>query len=514
MPANVAVTGYASDYRTPSIGIELVFAQGENISGAGTREILVVAPKSSAGTWTAGTVYGPIKAEQDVITGGGVGSPAHRMAQKIMQANKLATIYVLVVAETSGGSPVKATGTLAWGGTATSSFNYTFSVGDEDFSVYIKSGDAAATVGAAIKATVNGRLSLPFTDEGTGATNTLTNKLAGTRGGTATWSPNRIVAPAPGNGLTLTASAAIGIATAGADGSTTEASNVTAALQSVEGRHFYYYVYDDGNNATALAAIKSHLANKALPRYGRRSYLITGHNGTLAAATTIANGLNYERQEIAFQPMGDATPDHLAAQLVATEQLVRDADPANGLINYSGPDWNIRAARTQYWPDEDDINDAIAAGLSCVASKVGGTYLVMSITTRSKDGSGTYADFRAAESHRISVGDACAQDLTNKMAGKLGKGFIAHPKGKDGLPNPNAKIPPNCVTDFTLKPTFTDSISEWAKSGWTQRVSDSQNSLLVVKSPVNAGRLEASLSIYARDNLSQVTVRMAESSAA
>ena len=48
-------------------------------------------------------------------------------------------------------------------------------------------------------------------------------------------------------------------------------------------------------NAAALANIKTHLAGKALPRYGRRSYLVTAYNGALAGATTIANGLNYRR---------------------------------------------------------------------------------------------------------------------------------------------------------------------------------------------------------------------------
>jgi len=513
MPADIPVTGFASDYRTPSVGIELVFAQGESISGSGAREILIVAPKTAAGTYTVDTLYGPLRSEREVELGSGPGSAGHRLARKIMQANKGATVYLLVVAETTGGSPAKAVGNLAWSGTATSSFNYTFSVGEEEFTIYVKNGDGAATVAAGVKALINGRTHLGVTDEGSSATNTLTAKHFGARSGTATWIPFRVVAPAPGNGLTLTA-ASPGTTTAGADGSTTEAAQITTALATVEGRHFYYYVYDNGGDATALAAFKTHLANKALPRYGRRSYFITGHNGTLAAVTTIANGLNYERQEIAHQATGDNSPDQLAGQLVATHQLVRESNPANGLINYAGPDWNLRPARAQYWPDEDDINDAIAAGVSCVASKTGGTYLVMSLTTRSKDGSGTYADFRAAESHRISVGDACAADLTAAMSSRIGKGFMQHPRRPDGTPNPNAKIPQGVVTDFTLKPVYVSKINSWAKAGWTQRVDDTLASLLVSKSPINAGRLESGFSLYARDNLSQVTVRMAEASAA
>lgn len=513
MPAVIPVTGYPSDYRTPSIGIELVFAQGESASGAGSREILVTGPKLAAGTYVANTLYGPIKTEQEVALGGGAGGCLHRMVKKIMAANKTATVYVLPCAETSGGSPIQAIGNLAFSGTATASFNYTFTVGEDEISVYIKSGDADTVVATAIRAAINAKTWMAVTAAGSTGTVAITSKHYGIRGGNGTYNPIHVRAAAPGNGLTLTV-ADVGATTAGAEGSTTEAASLTTALATVDGRHFYYYVYDNGGNATALAAIKTHLANKALPRYGRRSYLVTGYNGAIAGATTIANGLNYERIEIAFQPTGDNLPDQLAAQLVASEQLVRETDPANGMINYAGAEWNLKAALAAYWPDEDDINDAIAAGLSVIVSKAGGTYLAMSLTTRSKDSSGTYADFRAAESHRISVADFCAAELTSAIAPRIGEGFKAHPALPNGLPNPNALIPRGVSTPFTIKPTFVSLITAWERAGLTQLSAQTLASLLVVKSPINAGRLESGFSLYARDNLSQITCRIAEASAA
>lgn len=513
MPAVVPVTGYPSDYRTPSIGVEIVFAQGESISGAGAREILVVAPKIASGTYTAATVYGPVKTEQEVATGGGAGSALHRLVRKIMQVNKGCTIYVLPVAETTGGSPAKAVGKFAVSGTATASFNLPFTIGEEELSVYVKSGDAAATVATAMRAVVNGRTWMSVTGAGTAGDVDVTAKQYGTRGGDGTYNPIQLRCVSPGNGITI-ATTQVGSTTAGAEGSTTEAASVATALQSVEGRHFYYYAYDNFGNATAMAAFKTHLANKALPRYGRRSYLISGYNGTLAAFTTIANGLNYERIECALQPSGLNTPEVLCGQLVGSVQKIRETDPANGMINYAGGEWSLKEAETQYWPDEDDTNDAIAAGASLIRSKTGGTYLAMSLTTRSKDGSGTYADFRAAESHRISVADYCAAELTGALAPRIGDGFKNHPTLPSGEPDPNALIPRGVSTPFTLKPTYVRYLNAWEVAGLTQKSTDSVAGLVVVKSPINAGRLESGFPLYARDNLSQITVRIAEASAA
>lgn len=513
MPAIVPVTGFPSDYRTPSIGIELVFAQGDSISGSGSREVVFAGPVLASGTYLPNTLYGPIKTEQEVSIGGGPGGCLHRGVKKFMSSNKGASIYILTCAETNTGSPTQAIGNLVFTGTATASFNFLFTVGEDEISVYVKSGDAFGTVATNVRAAINGKTWLPVTAAGTLGTVAITSKHFGTRGGTGTYAPIKVRATSPGNGITLTV-ADVGVTTAGAEGSITEAAAIATALATIEGRHFYYYVYDAGGNSVAVGNIKTHLALKALPRYGRRSYLITGYNGTLANATTIANGLNYERAEICFQANGDNLPDTLAAQLAASEQLIRETSPANGLINYAGGEWNLKPALSQYWPDEDDISDTIAAGLSCVVSKTGGTYLAMSLTTRSKDASGTYADFRAAESHRVSVADFCAAELTGAIAPRIGDGFKDHPKLPTGLPNPNAKIPRGVSTPFTIRPTFVSLINSWEDAGLTQKADSTLAGLVVAKSPINAGRLEAGFPLYARDNLSQITVRIAEASAA
>lgn len=513
MSAIIPVTGFASDYRTPGIGIEIVYAQGESISGAGSREILVIGPILASGTYTPGTVYGPIKAEADVKAGGGTGGRLHRMVRKIMAANKTASIYVLGYAETSGGTPLQAVGNWVISGTATATFQWPINLCGEDISIYVRSGDTASTVAAALRTAINLKTYLPITAGGSTGTVAITAKHYGTYGGNGTYNPLRVRALAPGNGLTVTM-AEVGATTAGAEGTTTETSLLTTALQAVDGRYFYYYAYDNFGNTTAMAALKAHIAGKSAARYSRYAFAVSAYTGTTATFTTIANGLNYERVECGVMPYADVDPSEVCGQLVASIQLVRETDVANGLVNYGGPEWDLPPAQTQYWLDEDDVNDIIAAGGSPIVSKVGGSYLAWSITTRSKDASGTYADFRAGESHRISVGDWCALDLRSALATRIGQGFMAHPKLPDGKPDPNARIARGVATDFTIRPVFTDKFDAWYEAGLTQKVDQTRASLVTIQSPINSSRLESGFTLYARDNLAQITVRMAEGSAA
>jgi len=494
--------------------MEIVYASGDSISGAGAREILIVGPKLAAGTYTAGTVYGPIKTEAEVITGAGAGGRIHRIFKQLSKCNKTATVYILPYAETTGGSPAQAVGNWVISGTATSSFNWPLNICGEECSLYIKTGDDYAAVATALRALVNLKTYMPFTAAGSAGTVAFTSKHYGTSGGNGTYNPLRIFADAPGNGLTVTM-AEIGATTAGAEGSTTESATLTTALTAVDGRYFYYYAYDNFANTSAMSALKTHIAAKSAPRYGRLAYLLSGYNGTVAAFTTIANGLNYERMECGLQPYADVDPATICGQMVATHQLVRETDMANGLINYAKADWALPpTSRTAYWVDEDDISDGIAAGASMIVSKTGGTFLAISITTRSKDSTGTYADFRAAESHRISVADYCALDLKSTLSIYVGQGFKAHPKLANGNPDPNAKIPRGVTTDFTIRPIYIAKINEWEAAGLTQNATATIASLTIAKSPINAGRLESGFSLYSRDNLSQITCRIAEASAA
>src|SRR4051812_4102009 len=105
------ILGYPSDYRAPFTAVEINFAQGPSTSNGPGRTVCYVAPKTSAGTWTAGTVY-KVSREQDVIDGAGAGSFLHRLLRMHLLVDKGATLYAMCYAASSGGGLAPATGPL------------------------------------------------------------------------------------------------------------------------------------------------------------------------------------------------------------------------------------------------------------------------------------------------------------------------------------------------------------------------------------------------------------------
>src|ERR1041384_5193453 len=118
MGLQIPITGVAIDYRVPGAFAEILFAQGPATSAGPNREVVIAMPMLSTGTWTPGTLY-PVTKTSDAENGGGPGSPVHRAVRKFLAANKDCKLWALPVAETSGGSPVAATGTVLFANAAT-----------------------------------------------------------------------------------------------------------------------------------------------------------------------------------------------------------------------------------------------------------------------------------------------------------------------------------------------------------------------------------------------------------
>ena len=72
------------------------------------------------------------------------------------------------------------------------------------------------------------------------------------------------------------------------------------------------------------------------------------------------------------------------------------------------------------YPDADDVNDAICDGITIVESGPTGPHVAMSVDTRSKNAAGTQDDFRATETHRISVCDEFTDEVLTLWANQYG----------------------------------------------------------------------------------------------
>ena len=516
------ITGYPSSWRAPFVAMELLLGQGPSSAGAGPREACYCGPMTSAGTWTANTLY-QVFSEQDAINGAGAGSPLHRMIRMHLKANPNGRVYAVPYAASSGGSPVAATGTITWATTPTASGQTRVTVCGEQVSATFTTSSTVTTIAADIRDKINAKVWLPVTATAAAGVLTLTAKIAGASQGDGTVGVIRFRADIDaGKGTTVaTSGAALGLGTgvAGADGTTTENANLTSALAAVVASRLYYMGFSVWDT-TNLTTIKTHVVNKNAPSPGLNTRAFTGYTSTLSAGLTVANNKNTEYMHIAWQKNSEHDTAELAAGLMAITQLKEQLDSAYpGFDAYSSDGWLILPAyAVADWPTEQDKNDAVTGGLCCIASNTVKSFLVMHVTTRSKDSTGTINDFRATESHRVSVmHDMRDTILLNHYLQFTAKGF----KLQDDLYLPDGTVDTNSVltlatdvmTPSRYKPWFFDQLRQFTQGrARIQRLADWLASTRVNIDPQNSSRLEVGSSGRVIDLFHQASFRISETS--
>jgi len=521
--ASIPITGVPSTYRVPGGYTEILFAQGPSTAAAAARDVIFVMPKLAAtGSYSANKVY-RVKNEQDVITGAGAGSPLHRAVRKFLMANNIARVFALPYLPSSGGMGlVSAQLTVTFANAATGTGVATVTICGEPNTIGIKSGDTAIAIATSMVAVINSKSWLPVSADnggGTLAVITLTAKIAGASQNAHIRVRAEIAAGISTTVATQNASdvdaLGTGAATAGVDGTTTEATNLTTALAVIDAAR-YYYVVVSIEDSTKLGLVQTHIATKSLPIPGLRSVAIAASPLALASVQSLAIGRNYERLQLVWQKNSEATREELAANMAAIRQKYEQRDSAFNFDSYADRgDWLIPGCyRDADRPDGDDQNDAILDGITCIATNDAGSYVVMSCTTRSKDATGNNDDFRATETHRISVADEFVDTLLLRHALNYSNKKLASDELlPDGTVNFNQRLYPNVITPSNYAP-FVRALLDEFNGQRLQNVAQSKTGLRVVRDPNNGGRLEVGVDINAVDLFHQMTARVAEISAA
>jgi len=511
MSAVIPITGVPLDYRVPGNYAEILYAQGEASAFAPGREIVVCMPMTSAGAWTANTLY-QVRTESVARAGGGAGSPIHRALRIGLRRNPSARWYALPYAASSGGAPATATATATFSGTITAGGTLTLIVAGEQIPVGFGSSATFDSVAAAAVAAVNAKTHLPVTASYSTPTFTLTAKIAGASQGTATIFAINVHAEIEplSTGLVVALSGQLGSGTAGADGTTTEAANFLAALATIDAVR-KYYIATSLTDATSLGHLKTHIVNKSLPRSGLRSVGIAANRQALGAVQTIATGLNYERLAIHWMKNSEHDPAEIAGALAAVIQAGEELHSAtnfdytalNGTLLPHYSDADI--------PTGDDLSDAINDGISPITSQNGGAKLVMATTTRSKDSTGALDDPRVLERHRVSVTDEWTDTeliwLGLNMAGKRLDNDPLTPDGKIDFNKLGRRK--GVITPEGFKPHIRRSLDDFFAAEKLKSIQKSKDSLRVVKT---GSRLEVGIDLEAIDLLHQTTIRIAETS--
>ncbi len=497
----MSIQGYPSSYRAPFSAIELTFGQGPSNAPNGPRTAFYCGPKTASGTAVVNTRY-PISRESDAVTLFGAGSPLHRMIRRALLTNKLGGIVAMCYAASVGSGVATATGTITItmtsGPNPTATGLLTTYVCGVLLTTSFSTSSTVSTIAADLADQINGQSFLPVVATAVAGVVTLTAKIAGASQGDGTTGVIRFRSnPEPGKNVVATPSGlALGTGTgvAGSDGATTELANLTAALNTITNTRFYYMGFSVWST-TAIAPIKTHISNKSEANPGLRSRAFTAYTGTLSALQAIAIACNHERRHFVHQENSEWDTADLVGNAVAVHQK---AEAARGTFLhdiYRDADWMCPAAYDQNdWPTSNEINDSCTDGIIQVASDQIGSFMVMSVNSRSKDSTGAVDDFRATETHRVSFMDDLCDTILLRDAQKYGTGFKQMPDQKkpDGSLKVNQRVPPRTLTPSLYKPFAAQILEEYTNDGVLQGLDEWLATLNTFIDPNNVSRMQCS----------------------
>ena len=158
--------------------------------------------------------------------------------------------------------------------------------------------------------------------------------------------------------------------------------------------------------------------------------------------------------------------------------------------------------------DPDDLNDALNDGLTPLQSDGTGSYVVSSMTTRSKNQAGTVADSRASESHRISVADQWTDQLLADISLTFGAQSLKDDeRDADGNINFNQKQQKDVIRPSRVRGFLAKALDDGDDDRLLQEVAKSKAAIAVVKT---GGRIESGVDLHIIDLAHQFTFRIAE----
>lgn len=442
---SLTLTGVGSTWVLPQTLIQVQFAQGTLLGDATAKKVLLIGPKTTSGTATAGTAVYPLPTEAEAIAQFGTGSPIHRMYRRFAALCKTAPIYGICPTESVG---TAASVTLTVTGTAGGAGVTDITIAGEKIGVTIASGDTAIAHAAAIAAAINAQTHLPVTAAvgGGGSEHivTVTNRVKGTNGN---WVRFR-VSTTSGITTAVALSAALPV-----NGATDEV--YTTSLATILATKYDFIVpgiNPTGTSDTRYAALSTQVQTQKLPTSGIRQQTIICTGASLANATTFVTAYNKAENQVIWQENPDWEPMEVAASLAAVRYLKESSAPWQNYDFYGlkGDDnWPVPVQYSEGdHPTKTEQNTAIGVGLTPLAvddSKTK-TYVVMSVTAAG-------ADPRIRDTAKVAVCFQFAEDLAARYASQWSRAGVAdnEPDGAIKLYGPGV-CTPSRLKNLTIIP--------------------------------------------------------------
>ncbi len=386
----LAIPGLPTSRKTP--GVYIGVSLGTSPSGASDarRRGLIYANKITAAltgaspsfTVAAGTQpdANPVEVFDSDTAASlfGRGSEAHRMVKAFLAQAPGTSVSVCTTAEAG----TKAAATLTFVNAATGACTLRLVLAGTIVDTTVNTGDAIATIAAAVAQNVLNLPDLPMTAQFTAGVVTLPAKHGGTRGNDlqvqAIWLSTTnaatfvtlaaIAAPMPATATTAQLGGT-GVASLGASGNVFSLANgatddsLVAALAAVASTQFHVQACAQRvSSATQLTALVTQLNSTAGITTQLRQQAICGFVGTQANCVTLAAAQNAARLQIVFAPVSPTPAEELAAQQAAGRIFGDNA--AGGVVvgEASNPGANLIGLRHVGSVAQANVTDRLTQG--------------------------------------------------------------------------------------------------------------------------------------------------------
>lgn len=382
-------TGISSSYKRPTFIGKLVYAAGAVGAGSQRLGCLCVGMKTAAGSMVADQDIVRVTNEDEVDAYAGVGSQLARMAYKALKVDG-AEVYIAAVTEPGAGT--QATATMVLTGALTTGGTLRFRIAGETVVVSVGVTDTLDTIGAAIAAAFNAKTRLPVTAGYNAGTDTvtLTCRNKGTQGKDwiLYWDTTNGAETVTGLVITMTGSAAVNTqgVRLGAAASGTGSEDVTTLLTKLVTKR-YARIAVGHNDATNAALWETQLNTLMGPLAMLYEMFIIGHNGTKAAAQTLAQTtMNAFLGELVWQRNGESHPSELAAYFAAKRSVTEQASPVPDYDNLPLPYIAPQAFDADI-PTDTEQDQVLNTGVTPVTTVNGEARIVRAITSYCLNGS-------------------------------------------------------------------------------------------------------------------------------
>lgn len=461
MTSPVVFVGWGADDRVPGFYAESKFAQGA-VSAAGiTKKCLLTGTKLAAGSATSNQDINQIFSNDDADAFYGAGSEIARQCYKALLVPGTA-VYGAPATEAGGAAAGVLTITCVTNSVATGT--YQFWLDGDYYSVSIGATDNITTLAANIALAINANARGPYTAVGAVGVCTITKKSKGIRGNDGSCFQDVTKCTAcittftlGGGGTSLT-----GGGIRPATGSGVE---VLTTLLSVLFPGVYDYQGWAQNDATSVAAVKAQVATKAGILEGRLEEYCIASNGTLAAATSLAQTtLNDFRANWLWQINAESHPSEIAASMASKRAATEGSDPVHVYDGEVLPGIAPNRAPADI-ANHATLKSALNNSVTPIQTVGSNATITMLITTYSLNGSNP--DYRCLQSYYVSMPDYARLDLALRWLLVIKP---ANPRVQDDLPISERQPVAGVWTPLRATGFMRDLQREYEANGWFSNV--------------------------------------------